>query len=227
MQRPSLPSLSRCPCSYSCDQSATARKSRLQPRKSRPSWAPAQQQRRYLMHTLTLTLDQAEHIDFILQTWLADAMSGGQWQLAFNYPTECVWTLEAHYCLLLEKTGTRSSSAGFRAGQGAVRQRPEDLSVLEVLLGGGAQFGAPHQQQSIHTWHIPTALIVNAANSRIFKSIILLTLHYPVSSPRVRAVHELLKLIPISCVSWSNTTPVLVQLLNTVSIKKCNSFLKF
>ena len=221
MQRPSLPSLSRCPCSYSCDQSATARKSRLQPRKSRPSWAPAQQQRRYLMHTLTLTLDQAEHIDFILQTWLANAMSGWQWQLAFNYPTECVWTLEAHYCLLLEKTGTRSSSAGFRAGQGAVRQRPEDLSVLEVLLGGGAQFGAPHQQQSIHTWQIPTVLIVNAANSRIFKSIILLTLHYPVSSPRVRAVHELLKLIPISCVSWSNTTPLLVQLLNTDSIKNC------
>ena len=122
---------------------------------------------------------------------------------------------------MLEKTGTRSSSAGFRAGQGAVRQRPEDLSVLEVLLGGGAQFGAPHQQQSIHTWQIPTALIVNAANSRIFKSIILLTLHYPVSSPRVRAVHELLKLIPISCVSWSNTTPswsnttpLLVQLLH-------------
>ena len=132
-----------------------------------------------------------------------------------------MWTLEAHYCLLLEKTGTRSSSAAFRAGQGAVRQRPEDLSVLEVLLGGGAQFGAPHQQQSIHTCHIPTVLIVNAANSRIFKSIILLTLHYPVSSPRVRAVHELLKLIPISCVSWSNTTPLLVQLLNTDSIKNC------
>ena len=85
-----------------------------------------------------------------------------------------------------------------------------------------AQFGAPHQQQSIHTWHIPTALIVNAANSRI-----LLTLHYPVSSPRVRAVHELLKLIPISCVSWSNTTPLLVQLLNTDMVKKCNSILKF
>ena len=97
MQRPSLPSLSRCPCSCSCDQSAIARKSRLQPRESRSSWAPAQQQRRYLMHTLTLTLDQAEHIDFLLQTWLADAMSGGQWQLAFNYPTECVWALEAHY----------------------------------------------------------------------------------------------------------------------------------
>ena len=125
------------------------------------------------MHTLTLTLDQAEHIDFILQTWLADAMSGG---------------LEAHYCLLLEKTGTRSSSAGFRAGQGAVRQRPEDLSVLEVLLGGGAQFGAPHQQQSSHNWHIPTALFVIAAISRILKSFIFLTLNYPViSSPRVKS----------------------------------------
>ena len=63
----------------------------------------------------------------------------------------------------LSNSGNRSSSAGFRAGQGEVRQVPEDLSILEVLLGGGAQFGAPHQQQSIHTWHIPTALIVNTA----------------------------------------------------------------
>ena len=44
-----------------------------------------------------------------------------------------------------------------------MRQGPEDLSVLEVLLGGGAQFGAPHQQQSIHNWHITTALFVIAA----------------------------------------------------------------
>ena len=130
----------------------------------------------------------------------------------------------------LSNSGNRSSSAGFRAGQGEVRQVPEDLSILEVLLGGGAQIGAPHQQQSIHNWHLPTALFVIAAISRILKSFILLTLNYPViSSPRVRAVHEPLKLIPefILCVSWANTTPLLVQLLNTDSVKKCNSILKF